>query len=599
MGKSVRDAMGQVTAGDLRPLRRLSWLFASLWIAVVALSFFQQRRGLERTVRDLAIAEARSTFNRDLVYRRWAAMHGGVYVPITPQTPPNPYLDVLNRDVTTTSGQKLTLINPGYMNRQAHDLSREQYGVQGHITSLKCIRPENEPDAWEAEALRAFERGEIEVSATEVRDNESFLRFMRPLITERGCLKCHGQQGYHEGDVRGGISVAIPLDGQMTIARSEMIRVGIAHAALGAMGLLGLFWSAGRLKSHLVEQAETRLRYRTVAENTYAWEFWVDPAGRFLYCSPSCHMLTGYPAKAFEDDPELLARLIHPDDLPAFQAHRQDPMQEPDNNSIVFRIRRADGEERWIEHLCQPVFGKNGVYLGNRGSNRDATDRKRAEDLLLASLEEKTVLLKEVHHRVKNNLQIVCSLLNLQAGQTKSPEAVRALQDTGGRVRSMALLHESLYRSDHLAHLNLAAYLDAVCTHIRKAAGLGAAGIQFDCRWIDVSAEVDQAITCGLIVTELATNALKHAFPEGRSGRIAVALESLEDGRTAMVVSDDGVGMPAAQDLSSPSTLGHQLVHMLVEKLAGTMEIRREGGTAFRIVFSAKGDGNGRRSECP
>lgn len=183
-----------------------------LWIVLVTSSFFLTWQQAQRSAANMALIEARSSFNKDLVYRRWATMHGGVYVPPTEKTPPNPYLsEIPRRDVETTDGMKLTLINPAYMTRQVHELGQEQYGIRGHITSLNPIRPENRADSWETKALVAFHAGFEEISSIEIMDGQPFLRFMRPMITEAGCLKCHATQGYKQGDLRGGISVSVPL----------------------------------------------------------------------------------------------------------------------------------------------------------------------------------------------------------------------------------------------------------------------------------------------------------------------------------------------------------------------------------------------------
>ena len=184
---------------------------------------------------------ARSTYNKDVVYRRWMATHGGVYVPPTVETPPNPYLaEHPRRDVTTTTGMKLTLINPAYMTRQVFELGREQYGYQGHITSLKPLRPENRPDPWEKKALSMFETGTSEVVEVQVLDGDRYLRLMRPLVAEKGCLKCHADQGYKLGDIRGGVSVSINLEPIMVANVSHWWNIGYAYGVIWLLGLLGI-----------------------------------------------------------------------------------------------------------------------------------------------------------------------------------------------------------------------------------------------------------------------------------------------------------------------------------------------------------------------
>jgi diguanylate cyclase (GGDEF)-like protein len=196
-----------------------------------------------------------------------------MYVPTTPETTPNPYLsDIPERDITTPSGRKLTLINPAYMTRQVHELAKEAYGMQGHITSLKPIRPENAPDDWERKALQAFERGQKEVSSLEPIGKETYLRLMRPLITEAGCLNCHAKQGYKTDDIRGGISVSLPWKPFSEALRAQLRVSILAHAGIWAVGILGLLLGGNRLRDYLsarrqAEEAlqESEKRYRELS----------------------------------------------------------------------------------------------------------------------------------------------------------------------------------------------------------------------------------------------------------------------------------------------------------------------------------------------
>ena len=206
---------------------------------------------------------AQESYDKDILYRRWASLHGGVYVPATGQTPPNPYLDVPERDLITPSGKALTLINPAYMTRQAHELGAKDDGVRGHITSLNPVAPGNTPDEWERRALQAFEQGVREVAALETLDGQPYLRFMRPMIAEKACLKCHATQGYREGEIRGGISISAPWQPYRQAMHNQIVATGISHSILWALGLLGLWWVYRWLGEHLAErqQAEHRINH--------------------------------------------------------------------------------------------------------------------------------------------------------------------------------------------------------------------------------------------------------------------------------------------------------------------------------------------------
>ncbi|MFA6564148.1 MAG: DUF3365 domain-containing protein [Verrucomicrobiia bacterium] len=263
----------------------------------------------------------------------------------------------------------------------------------------------------------------------------------------------------------------------------------------------------------------------------------------------------------------------------------------------AFRRVAVNGEDYQNDQVEWNDEGIRGVFefhAFQTGANRmavffqDITERKRGEDAIRASLQEKTVLLKEVHHRVKNNLQTVTSLLNLQAVRTKNQTALDTLQETGNRVRSMALLHETLYRSETLGRVNFGNYIENICGHLFCSYGPKAAHIKLETHLEEVSVDLDQAVSCGLIINELVSNALKHAFPDGRAGRIMVELKMAPEKQIVLNVADDGVGIPPGADIHQTGTLGHQLVFMLAEKLHGTVEVIREHGTTFRIVFPSR-----------
>jgi len=244
-------------------LGRYGWALVALWTTFVVTVLLWSLLGHKRKTLETAYHYAVSSFEKDRVYRLWAAAHGGVYVPATEQTPPNPYLShIVERDIKTPSGRLLTLVNPAYMTRQVHELGSEQYGLRGHITSLNPLRPENSPDPWEAEALRAFEEGMTEMSAVEEIGGESYLRLIRPLVTEKACLKCHAAQGYKLGDIRGGISISVPMASLWNIAYSHMTSDFLSYGLIWILGLCAIVLGTRRLgrSIHDRDRAEEKLR---------------------------------------------------------------------------------------------------------------------------------------------------------------------------------------------------------------------------------------------------------------------------------------------------------------------------------------------------
>ncbi|MHB8876756.1 MAG: sensor histidine kinase [Myxococcaceae bacterium] len=245
-------------------IRRYSAVLTLLWTCAAAASLtWNLRHGWLQSL-ELARAEARASLNKDLVYLRWASLKGGVYVPLSESTPSNPYLELPERDITTPSGRALTLVPPPYLIRQIYEFAHEEYGTIAHITSLDPVRPANAPDVWEAEALRAFERGATEVSAIEEVGGQPNVRLMLPLVTEASCLRCHDD--YVEGRVRGGTSISIPLAFYVAQESGHVVDLAAGHGLLWALGLAGLAFGARRLA------ADARERLRNTEALTQAKE---------------------------------------------------------------------------------------------------------------------------------------------------------------------------------------------------------------------------------------------------------------------------------------------------------------------------------------
>jgi two-component sensor histidine kinase len=222
----------------------------------------------------------------------------------------------------------------------------------------------------------------------------------------------------------------------------------------------------------------------------------------------------------------------------------------------------------------------------------DITERKRGEDLVRASLEEKEALLKEVHHRVKNNLQVISSLLRLELGRSADSSVKAVLGEMQNRVLSMALLHETLYRSDNFARVNMAAYLGSLANQIFRAAAPGNGRVALKLAIEPQSVSLEQAVPCGLLVTELLSNSLKHAFPGERSGEVQVALAAVGGGPAlSLTVRDTGAGLPADFSDRRTRSLGLQLVSDLTRQLRGTLDIGEGPGASFTLNFTPREPG--------
>jgi PAS domain S-box-containing protein len=212
--------------------------------------------------------------------------------------------------------------------------------------------------------------------------------------------------------------------------------------------------------------------------------------------------------------------------------------------------------------------------------------RKRAEAQIRAQLMEKDVLLKEVHHRVKNNMQVISSLLNLQSRRVKDPFVSEMFKESQGRIRSMALVHERLYQSSDLSRIEFSEYLRNLAVHLFHSYQADSSRTRLRIDAEEVFLNINTAIPCGLIVNELISNALKHGFPEGRSGHIDIELRRAAEEKYVLRVKDDGVGFPDGLDFRKTDTLGMQIVITLVEQIEGRLELSRKAGTAFRLEFN-------------
>lgn len=248
--------------------------------------------------------------------------------------------------------------------------------------------------------------------------------------------------------------------------------------------------------------------------------------------------------------------------------------------------------------LCHGIAQQAAIALENarlyEQAQKEIGERRRAEGQIKASLAEKEVLLKEIHHRVKNNLQVISSLLYLQSKQIEDPKTLDVFLESQHRVRSMALVHERLYQAGDLAWVNYADYVRGLASYLYQSFGTDLAQVKLRIEVDDISLGIDTAVICGLLINELVSNSLKHAFPGDREGEIVVGFHRDQEDQCSLMIHDNGIGVP--KDLGSRKTesLGLRLVNSLVGQLEGALEVDRDGGTTFRITFAdpkARGGG--------
>ena len=335
------------------------------------------------------------------------------------------------------------------------------------------------------------------------------------------------------------------------------------------------------------KRAEERVResesfHRQILESNPGMVFTTRPDGYCDYQSQQWVDYTGVPLS--EQLGDGWNRLLHPDDQPRAMAAWRAAVAEMAPYDLEYRVRRHDGIYEWFKVVGRPIRDGSGQIARWFGVALNIEDLKRADEALQSSLREKVVLLREVHHRVKNNLQVVTSLVTIQANALGDPNLNWVFDDLRDRVRAMALVHEELYQSGNLADVALDSYATNLLQQLWRAHGRTAERVGLRLVMEPVTTTVEQAVPCGLILNELATNALKHAFPNRADGEVVVELAN-DDKTIRITVRDDGVGLPPELNWREPATLGLKLVRLLSHQLAATLELTSDSGTEITIEF--------------
>jgi PAS domain S-box-containing protein len=277
---------------------------------------------------------------------------------------------------------------------------------------------------------------------------------------------------------------------------------------------------------------------------------------------------------------ELLAR-IHGDDREALVSQMRRVVNSRDSFAVEFRVIQEDGTPAWYV-----TYGRAMATGGSSpqivGILVDINEQKRSEEVLRTSLNEKEILLKEVHHRVKNNMQVISSLLSLQSNHVRDPFDAELFHESQMRVKSMAIVHERLYRSPDLSSIEFGEYVQAIVKELLHS--YRRPGVQFKTSIDKIRFGVDTAIPCGLLINELVTNSIKHAFPDDRQGTVEISA-TRESGRINLSVADDGVGLPDTMDFTSEDTLGVTIIRALTDQIDGMLTVDRVGGTRITISF--------------
>ncbi|MEX0745233.1 MAG: PAS domain S-box protein [Phycisphaeraceae bacterium] len=374
------------------------------------------------------------------------------------------------------------------------------------------------------------------------------------------------------------------------------------------------------------ERKRVEARFRTLLEGIPAVTFMASLEGQAneLYVSPQIESLLGFTQKEWLEDPVLWYTQLHPEDRERWHEEFAQTCATGAPFRSVYRFIARDGHIVWVHGEAQMVRDRDGQPQFIQGVAFDITERKKAEEVLRRSheqleasvrertvqlseanetletevaqrkqaqaklttaLREKEVLLKEIHHRVKNNFQMISSMLNLQSGNIHDEKVIQVVKEIQSRIRSVSALHEKLYQSSDLAHISAPDYLRDLLAHLFRSYRPRTPWIDLQVDIENIQFDIDTAIPCGLIITELVSNSLKHAFLGTEGGVVRVALKRQDDGQCLLRITDDGVGVAAHLDFQNTRSLGLQIVNTLVRQLRGNIEMNSSAGTCFTIRF--------------
>lgn len=339
-----------------------------------------------------------------------------------------------------------------------------------------------------------------------------------------------------------------------------------------------------RVLERTAELARSEERFRLLVEGVTDYAiFMLDPQGNVVTWNSGAERIKGYRAE------EIVGRhfsCFYSDEDVASGKPREELEKALRRGSFEeegWRVRK-DGSKFMAQVLITPLFDESEKLIGFSKVTRNITERKQAEAQAREAL-RREMLLKEIHHRVKNNLQVISSLLFLQSTKISDANTLQSLEESQARVKSIALIHEKLYGSKDLERLDFAEYVRDLLADLLHTYRVQQERVAFHTNIGDIRLGIDTAIPCGLIITELVTNALKHAFPEGARGDVWISLNVSNAQTYVLRVRDNGVGLPSHMDWRRSKSLGLNLVSDLTKQLEGTIEARSVGGTEFTIIF--------------
>lgn len=337
-----------------------------------------------------------------------------------------------------------------------------------------------------------------------------------------------------------------------------------------------------RAMEEALRRSEAMLKAAQRIARLGSWELHLE-SGR-LYWTDETFRLFEVDATSVEPSYQTFLQRVHVDDRAAVDAAYSGSLRDRQPYRIVHRLQMGDGRIKYVEEQCETEFDANGRPLVSRGTTQDVTERVLAEQITHRSLAEKETLLREIHHRVKNNLQIVSSLLYFEGRKVEDQQALEVFGVIRDRLRAMVLVHERLYSSGDLSAVDFADYVRSLADQLLHSTACASRSFQLRVDTAEMTLPIETALPCGMILTELLTNINKYAFPDDRPGEAMVQLTAAY-GRVQLIVRDNGVGMPPEFDADFPQSFGWQLVHNLSEQIGGALVLDRNNGVSVTLSF--------------
>jgi len=613
----------------LRFFRRLMTMVILGWSLALSASLAWNLHQLHQQSDELARNEARSNFNKDQAFRLWGTRHGGVYVQADETTPPNPYLaGVPERDVVTSSGKTLTLMNPAFMVRQMMEMYGDLYGIRGHITSLNPLNPHNVADPWESQALGEFEKGSREAFGVSDIDGRPYLRLMRPMVTQEGCLKCHAAQGYKVGDIRGGVGVSVPLEPYRRMERENILAQSGTHLALWLLGLGGITVAGRRQRKVILSEAADEQAFRQLSRQNElilgAVEQGIcglDPEGRITFLNTAGAAALGRQAE------QVLGMTLH--DLIHAPAHEPCPFENggcpllaeirqgsPNDGPRDETFWRPDGSSFAVEYRLAPL-SEGPDLKGAVLVFRDVTQQRNREKELVdsaARLQASNADLEQfayvASHDLREPLRMISSYISLlerRYGEQLDSDAhdfIGFARDGAKRMDRliMDLLEYSRVGRKTQPFQQVSTDLAAgiAVAHLGPAIQQSGAKVELG-RLPEVWGDEEQLVS---LFQNLIGNAIKYQ-PPGQPPVVRVQARAQDGKYWAFDISDNGIGIPPEQsgrifmifqrlhgrEEYEGSGIGLSICKRIVERHGGTISVQSSGlpgdGSTFTFTLPA------------